>query len=287
MKLRALDVETNGTQREYGLQPWRVRTGDAWLTSIATCGAGSDLPQVWRQPDLDTLRGILRAAIADGVTLVAWNAAFDIAWLIALGLGELVRANSWLDGMLVYKAVHNAPGFVSGSVQSFGLKSAVATHAGAMAQFAGYGDNAVFNPQTEAEWDELLNYNKLDALFTHRLTVENLAKLSAGQVRAVTIEAACLPMVAEANVDGIWANMGEAATLSEALRLTAAESLGSLVATSDVTAEQLASPKQLGVLLYDTWGLTCPKLTEKGANSTDKEALDALAVQDDRADLVR
>ena len=31
----AFDFETSGKHPEYALQPWRLRHGDAWITSIA------------------------------------------------------------------------------------------------------------------------------------------------------------------------------------------------------------------------------------------------------------
>lgn len=39
----------------------------------------------------------------------------------------------------------------------------------------------------------------------------------------------------------------------------------------------LKSTKQMAELLYDTWGLECPKLTKAGARSSDKEAMEMLS----------
>lgn len=287
MKLLALDVETDGTKPEYALQPWHVRDGKSWVNTLAVAGYSYPSPHVWRQPSVDTLRALLQWCVDEDVTIVCWNAVFDIGWLIAMGLEDLVLANRWLDGMLAYKALHNAPRFVVGAVQEFGLKAAVAAR---WPEHAGYGDGQSFTtPTTEEEWVALETYNKLDARFTHMLTIESLRALTPAQRRALLIEAACLPMAAGANCDGIHANREAAVALSAELGYTERATLAELQLTAgeDVTPAVLASPKQLRELMFEKWGLHGVKLTDTGELSTDKEALDELSVQDPRADVIR
>ena len=93
MKIAAFDVETSGELPEYALQPWRVRQGKAWLTSLAW---------VWRQdgrtmhdgglsPDLGMIRRMLAWAHETGHILVGWNVLFDLAWLYAYADDEIIK----------------------------------------------------------------------------------------------------------------------------------------------------------------------------------------------------
>jgi hypothetical protein len=99
MKLISFDVETNGVQREYALQPFRALTGNAWLTSYAYCVGDSQGGCVY--PTVEQLRDFLTTCAKHKARIVGWNTPFDIAWLIAMGLREEVYACQWLDAMLL------------------------------------------------------------------------------------------------------------------------------------------------------------------------------------------
>jgi DNA polymerase I-like protein with 3'-5' exonuclease and polymerase domains len=287
MRLASFDVEDWGVLPEYALQPVRARTRDAWITSYAFaletragyCRAAGKL-----KPTTDDLRRFLRACAKRGLTIVCWNATFDVGWLIALGLETEVKACRWLDAMLLYKHLVFAPDFIPGITRLFGLKPAVEKF---LPEYAGYNKEVTFDPQDEFEWAELLKYNKLDAKLTLILARRFLRLLPAETVRLAIIEGASIPLVAKANVDGLAVDVDNARQLAEKLNDTANASLVTLrIFSSDATPEVLASPKQLSELLFDTWGLPWHKVTDTGQRSTDKEVLAVLASTDHRAKLV-
>lgn len=282
--LQSFDVETAGKQDLYALQPCRARTDDAWLTSCAfsryTLDGGKHTA-AHRYPNLDLLREWLIWAAENKIHVVCWNSAFDVAWLIALGLREEVLPVKWLDGMLIQRHMENEPRYRPAGKLSMGLKACVERR---WPEKAGYDEGVTFNPQTEEEWEKLLFYNGLDCEHTLDLVAEALTKLTKPQLRAMLIEAASIPMVAESIVEGIKVDTVAAQALAIELDRTVAKAFVTLkVSNPTVTPEVLASPKQLGNLLFDQWGLPVIKQTDKGAPSTDRETLTQLAVSDDRA----
>jgi DNA polymerase I-like protein with 3'-5' exonuclease and polymerase domains len=289
-KLQSFDVESWGSGDLYALQPFRARTGEAWLTSCAMAWFEQDnvLVRTHRQPTQRLLEEWLRWAAETKTYVVCWNGPFDVAWLIALGFRELVYQINWLDGILLQRHVLNAPKYRPMGKLSMGLKQTVERE---YPNEAGYGDNANFNPQTEEEWDALVFYNGLDAKHTLTLAWKYLNLLSPQQVRNMLIEARSIPMVAEATVEGIPVNVPAAQKLDVELERTAAAKFVELKlrANVEITEALLRSPKQLRALLFDHWGLLPVKWTDHATDpqpSTDRESLLQLAVQDNRAALV-
>ena len=280
MKLAAFDVETRGTDVGYGLQPWRVRTGEAWLTmaAIATDAGASG----WKKPNVEQLRGFLQRMTKTKTRIVGWNTPFDMGWLLAMGLRDEVYACDWLDGMLVWKHLTATPVWTLLAPKSYSLKACVAQYLPAL---AGYEKDINFETDDPEELERLFTYNKLDATYTLALTRELWKQLTPAQQRCVLIEAATLPMVAEAYVEGVAGNRIKATALSLDLENTAKVELVKLQinTTEAVDPKVLASPTQLRKLLFEDWKLPIRKVTVKGAASTDRDALSQLAEFDDRA----
>lgn len=282
MKLIAFDVETFGSEREYALQPYRALTNAAWLTSYATAERVDNGIEVTGSlhPKFDSLKQFLECAAQADAHIVAWNAPFDVAWLIALGLREQVYANKWLDAMLMWRHLTSAPPCVE-QPSSYGLKAAVAKY---LPQYAGYEKNIDFGEVTE----ELLIYNKLDAQLTLLLAERFLEEMPKPMRSAMLLESRCIPMVAETVVRGLHVNEPAARELDAQLDETRRVSFVRLkLENPEVNPEMLASPKQLSTLLFVTWGLPINKVTDKGQSSTDKAVLHELALIDPRAALVR
>lgn len=288
MRLLAFDVETAGIKQEYALQPHRSLTGKAWLTTCSWAWRKDDQIRTGGKirPCVMDLRSILKVAKDGGMHVVAWNAPFDVAWLIALGLRDEAYATRWIDGMLLWKHLIARPDFATkdGKRQAFGLKEAVKHF---YPDEAGYEDEVDFNAATPEGIAKLLTYNKSDSAFTLRLTEHFLAELTPEQRRAALIEARTIPHVAETLVEGLPVNTLNSVTLRRKLKLVRKLSFTRLHIENGVTEKQLDSPQQLSELLFNTWGLPVIKQTEKGANSTDKDALSELAEKDPRAKLVR
>lgn len=284
----AFDVETSGVLREYALQPCRstlaerLRTGapQAWLTTCAMSDANGDTGHV--RPTREVISAWLESLSPDKY-VCCWNAPFDVAWLVAMGID--VTKVRWLDGMLLLRHLKNAPRYLPQGQMSYGLKAAVSAR---WPERGGYDDGIDFMDESDEGLVKLLHYNKLDARYTRELVIEYIAELDPKTLRAAIIEAASIPLVAQSIVHGLTIDPAAAAKLSDELIDTIKETFVTLkvMHPTEISKEVLASPKQLAELLYGTWGLKVPKLTEKGAASTDKEALTHLALTDPRAKLV-
>ena len=288
-KMVGFDVETSGTLREYALQPWRVAQGHAWLTCFATAqkvekaivfggGLGVDVP---------ALRTFLETCIANQWRVVGWNLVFDIQWLIAYGLGDLVFQIKWLDGMLLWKHLTVEPEYelAKHKKKSYGLKACVAE---VLPQFAGYEDDIDFHSTDPAELQKLNTYCRRDTVFALRLTKHWYQQLEANptQLRAALIEAECLPLVAQANLEGMVVDVLAARELQQYLLDIASRTLAALE-SHGVTETIVRSPTKLATLLFDEWELpvlkeNTGKKTKKVTRSTDKEVLHELSFVDDR-----
>lgn len=280
----SFDVETKGKADLYGLQPCRALTGDAWLTTCAMAYWDGDAIATdgLVAPAVDQLSDWLDSVIAAKQYVVCWNSAFDIAWLIALGLRDKVRKVRWLDGILIQRHLINAPRFRPDGKLSMGLKQTVERH---RPDSAGYGDDIDFDDESPENVAKLLTYNELDAFHTLDLACDFLSQLPEQVVRNLLVEAACLADVAETYVMGIKVNPAAAQALGQKLeeqRRLAFMTL-KLGNPNDVSEEVLASPKKLGELLFKKWGLPVVNLTETDQPSTDKASLIELAVLDPRA----
>jgi DNA polymerase-1 len=288
----AFDFETSGELPEYALQPWRVAQGKAWATSLVWARKlpGSLGIYGGLEPDVAMMRSMLEDAIANKYTLVGWNTVFDISWLLAYGLEDLVMRCRWLDGMLLWRHYAIEPEYeiVSHKKKSFGLKTAVAE---VLPNHAGYEEDVDFHSTDPAERRKLHEYNVRDTVFTLRLAKHWWGKLEPAQQRAALLEAEALPLVAAANLRGMVVDTLAANELRQHLADTAAAQLAKL-APHGVTEKVIRSPLQLSRLLFDEWKLpvykeNTSKLTGKVTRSTDKEALHELSFKDPRAKELR
>lgn len=283
-KLISFDVETEGDEDLFDLQPNRLIEGRAKINCVAFAQKvdGAIRTGAKAQPTKSILSDLLKKFAAEDAWIVCWNSTFDIAWLLAMGLRDEVYALRWLDGMLLARHAHN---YITGDPRapgSFSLKAMVRTY---IPDEAGYEDGVTFSPQNADEWQALIGYNKLDAKHTLALAEKFLTQLSPEQKRAATLEARCLPMVAEANLRGLAGNEVKATNLYWDLSNLSDQLLEALQDTTGATPEMLASPTQLRNLLYDEWSLVPSVFTDKGAASTNKVALDKL--NDPRAKMIR
>lgn len=285
MKLCAFDVETRGVDVGYALQPFRARTGEAWLTMCAISTGTKTTGRL--RPTTEWLRKWLRGMARTDTTICGWNVAFDAAWLIALGLREEVYACKWLDGMLLWRHLTASPDWTGKAPASYGLKAAVAQH---FPEHAGYESGIKFDTDDPDEIAQLLVYCRKDAGFTLALTEKFLEQLTDRQCTAALLESECIPMVAEAHVDGIVGDRNAAVALEQKLddkaKLTMVQLAFHPMSKGAVPEDVLRSPAKLRNLLFKDWGLAPVKMTEKGAYSTDRDALSLLAGHDERAALL-
>lgn len=295
MKLSAFDVETSGRLPEFALQPWRVQRGDAWLTSFVGVRRLPDgqaaVEDAYLGQDMRAaLERYLRGCIERGERICTWFGQFDIAWVLAYGLEELVFQAKWLDGMLLWRHATVEPEYDTDRARkkSYGLKEAVAE---AWPEHAGYGEDIDFHSTDPDAVRKRHAYNIRDSIFTLRLTKRWMDTLSPQQLKAALIEADTLPIIARANLHGMPVDVLAARELEQHLTDTAAAKLA-LLAKHGVTEAVVRSPTKLASLMFDDWQLpvlkeNVGKKTEKVTRSTDKEVLHELSFLDPRAKELR
>lgn len=293
MKLVGFDVETQGDEQTWALEPFRARTGGARVSSVAWVPEALSLddalkgvgqaPAIMHDPTREDLATMLRRAIDERVWVCAWNAAFDVAWLYALDLGDLADRARWLDGMLLWKHCVQTPTFYTGDGArfTFGLKEAVAE---TWPDHAGYGEGIDFADNAPEARAARLRYNVMDAWFTVQLCRRYLDQMPDLSRRNALIEAQSIPLVARTTVEGIRGNRGKAVILAEKLADSASSAFGTLQQDgSQISEATLRSPIQLRKVIYDEWGLPVSQTTKTGAASTGRAALVELAPVDERA----
>lgn len=278
----SLDLETAGTGPEFGLQPWRAKQGEARITAISTAAYDTSM-QVSGilLPEVEQIAAILEGFVRTNTTVIAWNAPFDMSWLIGVGLDDLVRRIRWVDAMLWWKHGTNSPEYTKKGEarKKYSLEEAVAEF---------YPAHTGFKKITSFDTPDaqLLLRNKMDAATTLRLAERFWNELSDAQQRCAMIESASLYHVATANLQGMAVDRPAADTLSGGLGETARARLEAL-SEFGATATILASPQQLGKLLFEEWELPVMRRTASKQPSTDDDTLHELAAMDDRASLVR
>lgn len=292
-KFIAFDFETSGELSEYALQPWRVRQEKAWATSLAVVQKidGKIQPIAGGlDPSVEDMRKFLESAILSDQTIVGWNTVFDIGWLVAYGLQDLVMQAKWMDAMLLWRHWEIEPEYEleRHRKKSYGLKSAVTRF---LPKFSGYESGIDFHDNSPEARAKLHKYNQRDTVFTLILAKYFWEQLEPSQQRAALIESESLPIVALANVKGMVVDTIATRELAASLTHTAKSKLHDL-APYGVTETIVRSPIKLAALLFDEWGLpvhkeNVGKKTGKVSRATDKETLHELSFKNERAKELR
>lgn len=307
-KVQALDLETSGeiTHEQdgepvsaYALQPWRMKQGLGWITSISVVEQGNPHLEATSSklfPDKATIVAVLERAIAEGKILLGWNMSFDIGWLMAFGpdVEELCLQATWLDGMLLWRHLEIEPEYEFQTARH--KRRSYALKPGAMQQWLPHvplhNDGVKFHSREPEDLARLQRYNDRDSVFTWAISKMIWEKLSHRQRLAAVIEAESLPLVAQADLHGLTIDRLAVTHLSHKLDLDAAARLAEL-APHGMTEKIVRSPVQLSKLLFDDWklpvlkeGKVDPK-TGKPRRSTDKEVLHELAFVDERVSKVK
>jgi DNA polymerase I-like protein with 3'-5' exonuclease and polymerase domains len=285
----AFDFETSGQLPEYALQPWRLKDGKFWATSISVIYHRNGQLTPWMSklfPTAHDMRSFLQMAIRYDWVVIGWNIDFDISILIAYGLGDLVHKVKWLDGMRLWRHLFMEPEYEldRSKKRSYRLKpDAVGEFIPSM---AGYSDDVDFHSIEPDKLRQLQVYNDRDGVSTWAITKIIWHRLTETQRKAALIEAECLSLVAQANLEGMVVDTFHAQELAARLEKEAADMLAKL-APHGVSEKVVRSPKQLGELMFDKWGLqvlkeNTGKKTGKISRSTDQETLNELSFVDDR-----
>lgn len=301
-RMIGFDFETSGKEHEYALQPWRIAQGATWATNLVWARKSPSLVENHLFPDHDHMERMLLQAIQEDATLVGWNTTFDVSILIAYGFKDLVTQVKWLDGMLLWRHLSIEPEYEISTAynrKSYSLKDAVKEF---FPKHGGYEDDVDFHATDRASLKKLGNYNVRDVVFTMMVAKHIWGLLTERQQKCALVEAACIPQVAEANLNGMPVDTLAAAELRQWLTDTADKQLAELN-QHGVTEKVIRSPMQLARLMfghYDVtddeaethWGLTpfktnTSKKTGRVTNSTDKEVMHELVEVDERVAKLR
>ena len=132
----------------------------------------------------------------------------------------------------------------------------------------------------EVPLDKALNYAAEDADMTARLHLALKPRLATEHMTVVyeTIERALIPILAEVERTGIKVDAAELKALSDDFEKRGAV-LGEEIHKLAGHDFNIASPKQLGEVLFDEMGLSGGKKGKTGAYSTDASVLEGLAAE--------
>lgn len=287
MRLVGFDIETAGvTERAYALQPHRIASGDAWITSMVAVWDDKQV-EAYQDPTLDQIEDFLQRAIDADAHIVGWNTPFDCSCLMAAGAEDLCMKAKWLDGMVLWKHRQNVPKYLSHRVKSYGLKAAVATF---LPEHAGYEQDIDFQDMSPEMRAKRMIYNTKDSAFTLLLAKRFLGEMPPLQKRTALIEAKAIQQVAQAKLHGVKIN--RAAVEKIRLKWEQIENTtytGVIMVDPSLDEKALGSPAKLS-RLFREWGLYekagVRKMTPAGNDSTDKEVMAELSLFDPRAKLI-
>lgn len=284
MNLVGLDIETKSKvadHPEYALQPWRLLDDEVEITHIGVADEQGRSKEI----ALDEI-----VEVGNDRYLCAWNAVFDVAFLLAAGVD--VQRFKWLDAMLIWKWVDN--GQLQERRPAWSLAAGVERWLMDLPWAQAFIDMKAQESQDDKYWADRA---KLDAYATVLIARRAWECLTAQQRKSVLIEARCIPPVAKSWVQGVLMDVAAATDKLPAVTKEMEEieeDLELLTPDEDdpdgpwQPSKILRSPDQLREQLYVGWGLIASndkKLrTEKGnLPGTSAKALTYLADQDDRA----
>lgn len=276
---KALDLETAPTVGDlssgYGLEPWRVRHGTAFISSMAVVGGPEyNIERPSRSRLFECLEQL------KGQEVWTWNGVFDVAWLIAsLNPGktdpipQCILDIRWRDAMLLAKWCTNGQK-ADDSNFSYSLANCVATwlqHIPGWEEFVAMKQGADLDPASPY-W---LRRGLLDAEFTSHIADFLMGKLPPECMRGFIIEQRNIPIIANSWLIGMRVNRDKLKVASDKLQQKAQD----LSKHLNVPLTVVSSPKQLGNLIYSTWGLPIIAKTPTGSPSTAADTLKLLAYQ--------
>lgn len=279
--MHSLDLETSSISGDladgYALEPWRVRQGKAFISSIAVYGDKVNVQVV--KPTRHQLLSVLESLAGEEV--YAHYALFDVAFLIASiepnRLGRLHQAITrirWRDTALLAKWCTNGRKAEDMRL-SYALvnlinvwRKEIGDEAGAEA-FVRMKQQEI-STATDEYWEER---GRQDVLWTHRLATFLESQLPPACKRGYVIEARCIPQIANSWLMGMYVNP-EALKAAEAQAETDIAEGCRLLGLSEGV---IGSPAQLGRVVFGEWGFEPISRTPTGQPSADADTWILLA----------
>jgi DNA polymerase I-like protein with 3'-5' exonuclease and polymerase domains len=266
----ALDLETGTHDGDlstgWALEPWRVRQGKAFITSVAVHGDKITTQIV--VPTRDQLIPLLESLAGEEV--YAHYALFDVAWLIAsIEPNKLARLHSaitkvrWRDTALLAKWCVN--GRKADDMRlSYSLVNLINLWRD---QLGAEGADAFIRMKQQEVpgsrdqyWTER---GKQDALWTYRLAKFLETQLPEPCKRGFVIEARSIPQIANSWLVGMYVDKGALKEAEIQVESDIAEGCKLLGLSESV----VGSPDQLGRVVFGDWGFQPISTTPTGKPS--------------------
>lgn len=286
MNIFGLDIETAPTNKsvaDYGaLEPWRYRQGLAIITSVSVSGPNDFFQQVINYGDeCDFVRQLthLLEQLADK-PVFAHFATFDVAWLIAClqpsktgQIPSVIRKIKWRDTMLLAKWILNGQKAEDANFE-YNLKNLVKSFVKSdnlltisLDEFLALKEADVKSGENPEYW---LKRGKADTLYTLDLARILYERLPESQRVGYITECANIIPVANSWLIGIRIDQEKLEKLVPRINITKKK----LADRIGIQSTVVNSPKQLGNLLFNQWGLPVhSRSATTNAPSTGKDAL--------------
>ncbi len=237
--------------------------------------------------DDNTFQRAWKRLMESSVKKIAHNLSFEYLWTKEIG-GYWAKNIYW-DTMLAAHCLHN--------LKPVGLKFCTYTEFGVIGYDESvdsylkssekdqkeFGDNA-FNRIDKAPLADLLLYNALDSLFTHRLYERQMGELTPFQKEGFDLLMESSLALTETTQYGCILNVERFHEVVGELEKKMDDAAKAVMESDEVklwdkeTEFNFNSPRQISHLLYDILGIKPPFYTETGALSTDAEALEKIKI---------
>ena len=273
MEIYSLDLETRpiGEGQYYALEPWRVRQKRAEISSVALCMPNDDVIQIvntGQKSFIKDLKGMLRGL--KGKRVFAHVAIFDVGWLITSlekdkfkSISKEVYDIRWADTLTLVKW------FINGQKPedmnfSYSLKNLVETFLPdhpMTEEFVKMKSQDVVAGVDEDYWKKR---GMMDVIMTRALAEKILPLIPESMRVGLMTEWADIVPVANSWVNGIEIDVNKIEEVESGIyaHMYAATEL------LKVEGSVLSSPKQLGKLLFEQWGLKPRTITPTGQAGT-------------------
>lgn len=268
MTFYTLDIETSPTKptdAPYALEPYRLPKGECFITSIA-------IHSRWRKAQWDYTQPVEGAIeilkSLDGREVYAHRASFDVSFLIASFGAELIRPFRWRDSVILNKWLIN--GQKAEAIHaSYSLAECVRRAKLDDPELMEFLDIKKASVKAGEDFDYWLKRGRMDAKFTWLLVEKLLTYMTPEMTRGFIVVSNTIFPISQGYIKGIDIDV---AKLAEYEAKTVARQKAILMELG-IVGSVLTSAKQLGELLYGTWGLDVVERTPGGKPSTSAEAM--------------
>ena len=277
--LYSLDIETEATNPSMrlfaALQPFRVRQGNAKISSVALCRPDNSVIQIKNDHPHFKRELVEMLESLEGKKVYAHNAVFDLAFMIATlqpdrtaPIPSVIRNIDWRDTGLLCKWLINGQ-LAEDTRFSYALANLIKTflpNHPLTPEFLDVKARNVNAGDDEAYW---LRRGELDVILTKALADFLQSKLPVEQRTGLMTEFGCLVPVANSWLMGIRIDQAKIPEISRKYDKRISDAASKL----GVDASIFTSTKRLPDLLYAKWNLPIIKRTPSGNPACDADTL--------------